>query len=89
MKLKVVLCEKLGTQNTHVAIMGNIMGVVGFIQNMLVWANKSSHVLYIFINCIVHCKLIGDKCAHCILILRFTLVANKQALCKLLRGTGS
>jgi len=51
-KLKVVLCEKLGTQNTHVAIMENIMGVVGFIQNMLVWVNKSSHnVLYIYINC--------------------------------------
>jgi len=39
-KLKVVLCEKPGTQNTHVAIMENIMGVVGFIQNMLVGEQK-------------------------------------------------
>jgi len=28
MKLKVVLCEKLCTQNTHVAIMENVTGVV-------------------------------------------------------------
>ena len=39
MKLKFV-CEKLDTQNIHVAIMENVMGVVGFIQNMSVSEQK-------------------------------------------------
>jgi len=35
-----LVCEKLDTQIIHVAIMKNVMGVVGFIQNMSVSEQK-------------------------------------------------
>ena len=44
------MCEKIGTQNTHVAIIENVKGVVGFIQNMLVKVNKNLHYA-LYINC--------------------------------------
>ena len=44
-----LLCEKLGTQNTHLAITENVKGVVSY-KSMLVGVNKGLHSA-LYINC--------------------------------------